>query len=66
VQNFLAFIEQLRTLKQPVEVKIIATDVTFTAGPLNVDLEAGQHGEVLFRTGDGEAGSPGKTQAGRE
>lgn len=54
VQNFLAFIEQLRALKQPVEIKVTATDVTYTAGPLSVDLEAGQNGEVLFKTGGGE------------
>ncbi len=66
VQNFLVFLEQLRTVKQSVEVKIVATDVTYTAGPLNVDLEAVQNGVVLFKTGSGETNSPPNTPISRE
>jgi uncharacterized protein (DUF3084 family) len=50
VQNFLSFIEQLRALKQPVEVTVTAADVTSTAGPLRVNLQAAQNGQVLFGT----------------
>jgi uncharacterized protein (DUF3084 family) len=50
VQNFLSFIEQLRALKQPVEVTVTAADITSTAGPLRVNLQAAQNGQVLFGT----------------
>ncbi len=50
VQNFLSFIEQLKTLQRPVEVTVTAAEVTSTSGPLRVNLQAGQNGQVLFGT----------------
>jgi len=45
-----AFFEQLKQVTQPVEVQAIASDVTYTAGPLTLELVAVQNGQVLFGT----------------
>ncbi len=52
VQNFLRFIEQLKALKQPAEIRVTAVEDTYTAGPLKVDLVTTQNGQVLFGTGE--------------
>ncbi|PSB33640.1 DUF3084 domain-containing protein [Stenomitos frigidus] len=50
IQDVITFIEQLKQYKQTVELKAVAADVTYTAGPLNIDLIASQNGQVLLRT----------------
>jgi uncharacterized protein (DUF3084 family) len=50
IQNLVAFVEQLRQEKQPVSLKALAADTTFTAGPLKVELVAERNGLVLFRS----------------
>ncbi|XGV98417.1 MAG: DUF3084 domain-containing protein [Leptolyngbya sp. BL-A-14] len=50
IQDVISFIEQLKQYKQPIELRAVASDVTYTAGPLNVDLVASQNGQVLIRT----------------
>ncbi len=50
IQDVITFIEQLKQYKQPIELKAVAADVTYTAGPLNIELVAIQNGQVLIRT----------------
>jgi uncharacterized protein (DUF3084 family) len=44
------FIQQLKESKQPLEVKAVASEETYTAGPLRIQLLAVQNGQVIFRT----------------
>ncbi|GBE93879.1 NusA domain-containing protein [Nostoc cycadae WK-1] len=48
--TFLRFINQLRQYDQPLEIKAIASEDTYTAGPLRVKLLAIQNGKVIFST----------------
>ena len=48
--TFLRFISQLRQYNQPVDIKAIAAEDTYTAGPLRVKLVAIQNGQVIFST----------------
>jgi uncharacterized protein (DUF3084 family) len=50
IQDVITFIEQLKQNKQTVELKAVAAEVTYTAGPLNIDLVASQNGQILLRT----------------
>ncbi len=50
IQDLVSFIEQLRQYNQPVELKAVAAETTFTAGPLRIELLATQNGQVLFRS----------------
>jgi uncharacterized protein (DUF3084 family) len=44
------FIEQLDRYEQPLEVKVIAQEPTYTSGPLRMQLVATQNGQVVFST----------------
>ncbi|MBW4556644.1 MAG: DUF3084 domain-containing protein [Trichormus sp. ATA11-4-KO1] len=48
--TFLRFFSQLRQYDQPLEIKAIAAEDTYTAGPLRVRLLAILNGEVIFST----------------
>ncbi len=48
--TFLRFVSQLRQFDQPLEIKAIAAEDTFTAGPLRVKLVAIINGQVIFST----------------
>ncbi|MBD2356569.1 DUF3084 domain-containing protein [Tolypothrix sp. FACHB-123] len=48
--TFLRFVAQLRQFEQPLEIKAIAAEETFTAGPLRVKLIAIFNGQVIFST----------------
>jgi uncharacterized protein (DUF3084 family) len=48
--TFLRFLAQLRQYDQPVDIKAIAVEDTYTAGPLRVKLVAIQNGQVIFST----------------
>ncbi|MBD2298765.1 DUF3084 domain-containing protein [Nostoc sp. FACHB-87] len=48
--TFLRFINQLRQYDQPLDIKAIAAEDTYTAGPLRVKLLAVQNGKVIFST----------------
>jgi len=50
IQDVITFIEQLKQYKQTIELRAVTSDVTYTAGPLNIDLVASQNGQVLLRT----------------
>ncbi|TAF04203.1 MAG: DUF3084 domain-containing protein [Oscillatoriales cyanobacterium] len=45
------FVDRLQQYDKPLEVQAIATDVTYIAGPLKIDLVAVENGIVVFRTG---------------
>ncbi len=47
---FIPFIAQLRQYDQPVDIKAIAAEDTYTAGPLKVKLVAMRNGQVIFST----------------
>jgi uncharacterized protein (DUF3084 family) len=47
---FIRFIAQLRQYDQPVDIKAIAAEDTYTAGPLRVKLVAMRNGQVIFST----------------
>ncbi|NJL62075.1 MAG: DUF3084 domain-containing protein [Methylacidiphilales bacterium] len=48
--TFLRFLSQLQQYDQAVEIKAIAAENTFTAGPLKLKFIAIQNGQVLFGT----------------
>ncbi|AFZ26593.1 hypothetical protein Cylst_4515 [Cylindrospermum stagnale PCC 7417] len=48
--TFLRFVSQLRLYGQPLEIKAIAAEDTFTAGPLRVRLIAIINGQIIFST----------------
>lgn len=50
IETLISFIEQLKQYNQPVEIQAVAAEVTYTTGPLKVELLAVQNGQVLFRT----------------
>jgi uncharacterized protein (DUF3084 family) len=52
VQNLIVFIDKLKQYRQSIELKAVAANDTYTAGPLKVELVAEQNGQVLFRTQD--------------
>ena len=50
IQTFIRFFEQLQQYNQPLELKAVAAQDIYTAGPLRVDLVAVQNGNVVFST----------------
>lgn len=48
--TFLRFVTQLRQYNQPLEIKAIAANDTYTAGPLRVKLVAIVNGQIIFST----------------
>jgi uncharacterized protein (DUF3084 family) len=48
--TFLRFVAQLRQYNQPLEIKAIAAEDTYTAGPLRVKLVAIVNGIIIFST----------------
>ncbi len=48
--TFLRFVTQLRQSDQPLEIKAIAAEDTYTVGPLKVKLLAILNGQVIFST----------------
>ncbi|QZZ22780.1 DUF3084 domain-containing protein [Leptothermofonsia sichuanensis E412] len=50
IQDLITFITQLKQHNQMVELKAVASEVTYVAGPLKVELIAVRDGQVLFRT----------------
>lgn len=50
IQDVITFIEQLKQYNQTIELRAVTSDVTYTIGPLNIDLVASQNGQVLLRT----------------
>jgi uncharacterized protein (DUF3084 family) len=47
-----AFIEKLREYQQPLELRVVAANNTFTAGPLQIELVAVDNGKILLRSQD--------------
>ena len=50
IQTLIRFFEQLQQYNQPLEMKAIAAQDTYTSGPLRVDLVAVDNGQVVFST----------------
>ena len=50
IETLMRFIEQLQQSATPVDVQVVASDITYTAGPVKIDLVAVQKGQILFRT----------------
>ncbi|WP_072044978.1 DUF3084 domain-containing protein [Aliterella atlantica] len=50
VETLLSFIEQLREYNQAVEIKAVAAQNIYTAGPPQVELVAVRNGQVVFGT----------------
>lgn len=48
--TFLRFLSELRQSKQPLEIKAVAANDTYTAGPLRLKLIAVQNGQIIFST----------------
>ncbi|MEG3975805.1 DUF3084 domain-containing protein [Microcoleus sp. herbarium8] len=51
IETLAGFIDRLQQYDKPLEVRAIAADVTYIAGPLKIDLVAVENGVVVFRTG---------------
>lgn len=51
IETLAGFVDRLQQYDKPLEVRAIATDVTYIAGPLKIDLVALSNGVVVFRTG---------------
>lgn len=47
---FIRFIAQLKQYDQPLDIKALAAEETYTAGPLKVKLVAIQNGQIIFST----------------
>lgn len=56
IETLAGFVDRLQQYDKPLEVRAIATDVTYIAGPLKIDLVAVQNGVVVFRTGQQNQG----------
>lgn len=50
IETLTRFLEQLKQSKEPVDVQVVASNITYTAGPVKMDLVAIQGGQVIFRT----------------
>ncbi len=50
IQDVITFVEQLKQYNQTVELRAVAADIIYTAGPLNLELVAVQNGRVILRT----------------
>lgn len=50
LQSLGTFIDQVRQYQSPVEIRAVATDVTYTLGPLKIELVAIQNGQIVSRT----------------
>ena len=50
LQSLQSFLEQLQKLPSSVEIRAVTTDVTYTVGPLKIELVAVQNGQVVLRT----------------
>lgn len=50
LQSLAPFLEQLRRYPSSIEIRAVATDVTYTVGPLKIELVAVQNGQVVLRT----------------
>jgi uncharacterized protein (DUF3084 family) len=49
-ETIVAFLNKIKEYNQPVDIQAIAADITYTAGPLQIELQAVQNGQVLFGT----------------
>ncbi|WP_293339787.1 DUF3084 domain-containing protein [Microcoleus sp. CAWBG58] len=54
IETLGGFVDRLQQYDKPLEVRAIAADVTYIAGPLKIDLVALSNGVVVFRTGQPE------------
>jgi uncharacterized protein (DUF3084 family) len=43
-------IEKLKQSSTPIDVQVVTSDITYTAGPVKMDLVAVQGGQILFKT----------------
>ncbi len=50
LQSWTSFAEKLHQLQTSVEVRVVALEVTYTVGPLKIELVAVQNGQVVLRT----------------
>jgi uncharacterized protein (DUF3084 family) len=50
IQTLIRFLEQLQQYNQPVELRAIAAQNTYTSGPLRIELVAVKDGQVVFGT----------------
>ncbi len=57
IETLAGFVDRLQQYDKPLEVRAIATDVTYIAGPLKIDLVALENGAVVFRTGQQPPGA---------
>ncbi|HAE06506.1 MAG TPA: DUF3084 domain-containing protein, partial [Richelia sp.] len=48
--TFLQFMAQINKQKQAIEIRAVAAQNTYTAGPLKVKLIAMYHGKLIFST----------------
>ena len=60
IETLAGFVDRLQQYDKPLEVRAIAADVTYIAGPLKIDLVAVQNGVVVFRTGQQNQGRPNR------
>ena len=56
IETLAGFVDRLQQYDKPLEVRAIAADVTYIAGPLKIDLVALSNGVVVFRTGQQKPG----------
>ncbi len=50
ITTIISFIEQLERYNQSVDIRAVAQETTYTAGPLKMQLVATQNGQVIFKT----------------
>lgn len=50
ITTIISFIEQLERYNQSVDIRAVAQETAYTAGPLKMQLVATQNGQVIFKT----------------
>lgn len=50
ITTIMSFIEQLERYNQSVDIRAVAQETAYTAGPLKMQLVATQNGQVIFKT----------------
>jgi uncharacterized protein (DUF3084 family) len=50
INTYINFLENLKQSKQPLDLKAIVVEDTYTAGPLKIHLVAFENGKVVFST----------------
>lgn len=49
-ETVISFFEQLKSFNQPLDIRAVSSDITYTAGPVRIELVAVRNEQVIFST----------------